>query len=86
LSVSINTVLRVESETERASVQLQVEDSAEPSVAQDSAPEEAFWRLPDGFALDIARATRTWIQYGMVGFAVMCIVIGAVKGALGLLK
>jgi hypothetical protein len=31
----------------------------------------------------IIRATRSWIQYGTVGFAVICIIIGAVKGLLG---
>jgi hypothetical protein len=34
----------------------------------------------DDTGLQIIRATRTWIQYGTVGFAVFCIVIGAVEG------
>ena len=29
--------------------------------------------------IQIIRATRSWIQYGTVGFAVMCIIIGAVE-------
>jgi len=33
--------------------------------------------------LDILRATRTWIQYGVVGFALLCIVIGAVEALFG---
>ncbi len=33
--------------------------------------------------LDIVRATRSWIQYGTVGFAVLCILIGAVEALFG---
>lgn len=32
---------------------------------------------------DILRATRSWLQYGTVGFAVLCIVIGAVEAVFG---
>ena len=37
----------------------------------------------EDIGLEIIRSTRTWIQYGMVGFAVICIVIGAVEGLAG---
>jgi hypothetical protein len=37
----------------------------------------------DTLAQQIVRSTRSWIQYGMVGFTVVCIVIGAVEGLLG---
>jgi hypothetical protein len=33
-------------------------------------------------AIQIIRATRSWIQYGMVGFTVFCIVIGALESIL----
>ena len=33
--------------------------------------------------VEIIRATRSWIQYGTVGFAVICIVIGAVEALFG---
>jgi hypothetical protein len=33
--------------------------------------------------LTIIRATRLWVQYGIVGFAVFCIVIGAVESLFG---
>jgi hypothetical protein len=36
----------------------------------------------DETGIDIVRATRLWIQYGIVGFAIACIVIGAVEGLL----
>jgi hypothetical protein len=42
----------------------------------------SFWAAALG--TEIFRATRTWIQYGVVGFAVACIIIGAVKGLFGL--
>jgi hypothetical protein len=37
----------------------------------------------DASAIEIVRATRSWIQYGTVAFAVICIVIGAVEALLG---
>lgn len=33
--------------------------------------------------LTIARATRLWVQYGLFGFAVFCIVVGAVESLFG---
>ncbi len=41
-------------------------------------------RLEDEFNwgnqwIDVIRATRGWIQYGMVGFAIFCILIGALE-------
>ena len=33
--------------------------------------------------LTIVRATRLWIQYGVFGFAVFCIIIGAVESLFG---
>ena len=33
--------------------------------------------------LGIIHATRTWIQYGVFGFAVFCIVVGAVEALFG---
>lgn len=41
------------------------------------------WGLWDGAGVEIARATRTWIQYGTLAFAVICILIGAVEALLG---
>ncbi len=37
----------------------------------------------DGAGLEIVRTTRSWIQYGTVAFAVICIVIGAVEALFG---
>ena len=74
---------RVEHPTENPPAEHLREQSGEFPAAHPTAT-ETIWDWPDGFALDIARATRTWIQYGMLGFAVLCIVIGAVKGILGL--
>jgi hypothetical protein len=34
-------------------------------------------------SITIARATRLWVQYGIFGFAVFCIVIGAVESLFG---
>lgn len=82
---------RVESETKNGCTQfvpaaqiVEETSAAAPALAL-TAPEPAEKALrnePNRLALDIAHATRTWIQYGIVGFAVMCIVIGAIKGVL----
>jgi hypothetical protein len=42
---------------------------------------QPFWL--DDTGIEIVRATRSWIQYGAVGFAIVCIIIGAVEGLLG---
>ena len=33
--------------------------------------------------LSVIHATRTWLQYGVFGFAVFCIVVGAVEALFG---
>jgi hypothetical protein len=38
---------------------------------------------PDDMGVQIIRATRSWIQYGTLGFAVICIIIGALEGLFG---
>ena len=38
---------------------------------------------PEVNRLSVMRATRTWVQYGVFGFAVLCIVIGAVEALFG---
>ena len=37
--------------------------------------------LTDG--ADLLRATRCWIQYGLVGFTIVCILVGAVEALFG---
>jgi hypothetical protein len=49
-------------------------------VSEMEAPEN-YWL--DDAGIEIIRATRSWIQYGTVGFAVICIVIGAVEALFG---
>jgi hypothetical protein len=39
--------------------------------------------LRDDYGPAIVRATRDWIQYGIFGFAVLCIVVGAVEALFG---
>jgi hypothetical protein len=33
--------------------------------------------------LTVVRATRLWVQYGIFGFAIFCIVVGAVESLFG---
>jgi hypothetical protein len=57
----------------------QPKPNEEVSMPQES-PASAW---PDDTWRQIIRATRSWIQYGTLGFAVICIVIGALEGLLG---
>ena len=34
-------------------------------------------------SLTVVRATRLWVQYGIFGFAVFCIVVGAMESLFG---
>jgi hypothetical protein len=54
---------------------------AQASEAPGSSLIDAVWLEEAG--VEIIRATRSWIQYGTVGFAVICIVIGAVEALFG---
>jgi hypothetical protein len=62
-------------------------ETASPSTEQASsnqtvrAARNNIWL--DGAGAEIMHATRYWVQYGTLGFAVICIVIGAVEGLLG---
>jgi hypothetical protein len=61
-------------------------DSAEqPQPNQEISEKESvsFFAWPDDAGIQIVRATRSWIQYGTVGFAVMCIFIGALEALFG---
>jgi hypothetical protein len=63
-------------------------ESAEQQSAEALASEAPTTSLIDALWLEeagveIIRATRSWIQYGTVGFAVICIVIGAVEALFG---
>jgi hypothetical protein len=58
------------------------ETSDPPFVAISLEKAESFaW--PTDTGIQIIRATCAWIQYGTVGFAAFCIVIGALEGLFG---
>ena len=46
-------------------------------------PDDPAAEWPNDTGIQILRATRSWIQYGTVGFAVFCILIGAVEALFG---
>ena len=77
------------SESASSPVLLQDASAAEPPQQavineevkiDDPIPASAWW---DGTGVEIARATRSWVQYGTLAFAVICIVIGAVEALFG---
>lgn len=49
----------------------------------EAAPLKAAPRWWDGTGIEIVRATRSWVQYGTVAFAAICIIIGAVEALFG---
>jgi hypothetical protein len=62
------------------------EPQSEPIEQQQSNEQDPAERSAYGLdetGIQILRATRSWIQYGTVGFAVVCILIGAVEGLFG---
>ena len=46
------------------------------SQPPDAAPADDIWR-------DLLSATQGWIQYGTLGFAILCIIVGAVEALFG---
>jgi hypothetical protein len=65
--------------TARASIPPQANRAiAEP---EDELVSADFNWLTDG--ADLIRATRIWIQYGLVGFTIFCILVGAVEALFG---
>jgi hypothetical protein len=77
-----NTAAPAEPPTLSEAVEPQPPPTEQPqSEEQVSAQRPALWLDDTGIA--IVRATRSWVQYGTVGFAVICILIGAVEGLFG---
>jgi hypothetical protein len=59
-----------------------VPEASDPSAVSISDDQNGFsWPADTG--IQIIRATCAWIQYGTVGFAAVCILIGALEGILG---
>jgi hypothetical protein len=46
-------------------------------------PAEAVAPIQQVEYVEVIHLTRTWVQYGILGFAVLCIVIGAVEALFG---
>jgi hypothetical protein len=59
------------------------EQAQAPAEKADPAPESSDPRGMDEAGLQIIHFTRSWIQYGTFGFAIACIVIGAVEAIFG---
>ncbi len=63
------------------------EPAAEPTTVEPAAEESAQTEtlaveVPNDYAT-VSHLTRTWVQYGIFGFAILCIVIGAVEALFG---
>jgi len=60
-----------------------VVDSSEPIDLKAAAPPEAAGKNePNAYAM-VVHLTRSWVHAGIFGFAVLCIVIGAVEALFG---
>jgi len=65
-----------------------IETEAVVAVGTEQPPTEPQGPEPAGEVepsehIGVIHLTRTWVQYGIFGFAVLCIVIGAVEALLG---
>ena len=58
-------------------------DIAEIALAGETPEEPRLLSAAWQEVLAVSRATRSWVQYGALGFAVLCILIGAVEALLG---
>jgi hypothetical protein len=58
-----------------------VEVQALPETAEPPVPAEI--DVPFHLWSELSRATQNWIQWGTLGFAIFCIVIGAVEALFG---
>jgi hypothetical protein len=57
-------------------IEVEPEQNPEPTPAPLETP-------PPVEYMAVFHLTRTWVQYGIFGFAVLCIVIGAVEALFG---
>jgi hypothetical protein len=46
-------------------------------------PQPSRWIDVSSENITLVRATRLWVQYGIFGFAVFCIIVGAVESLFG---
>ncbi len=57
---------------------------AHPAIPDEPGPDaEPAVPAPPIEYVTVIHLTRTWVQYGIFGFAVLCIVIGAVEALFG---
>jgi hypothetical protein len=56
---------------------------SDPAIVSISNEQTGGFTWPADTGIQIIRATCAWIQYGTVGFAAFCILIGALEGILG---
>jgi hypothetical protein len=55
----------------------------QPEAPQEELEHTESAEVPPYEYLGVIHLTRTWVQYGIFGFAVLCIVIGAVEALFG---
>ena len=67
--------------TATADTSIQLHAASAVSESADELVSAEFSWLTDG--ADLLRATRCWIQYGLVGFTIFCILVGAVEALFG---
>jgi len=60
-----------------------VQSSSEAPVDAAPPPESPGLEAPYDIWRELLHATQGWIQYGTLGFAVLCIIVGAVEALFG---
>jgi len=58
-------------------------ETSQPTIVSISDEKTERFTWPADTGVQIVRATCAWIQYGTLGFAAICILIGALEGVLG---
>ena len=57
--------------------------SSEPIIPEEDTEPEAARKNEPGSYANVVHLTRNWVHAGIFGFAVLCIVIGAVEALFG---
>jgi hypothetical protein len=70
--------------SENSAVPVEGTNSTEPATSEESETDsETLDTEQEIEAISVIHATRTWVQYGIFGFAVLCIIIGAMEALFG---
>jgi hypothetical protein len=68
---------------EKTETSVEAAADPQPEAPQEELDQTESAEIPPYEYIGVIHLTRTWVQYGIFGFAVLCIVIGAVEALFG---